>query len=131
MSGSSPSILTSNMEENLTSTKSPDQEPGLGTEETVLGGILMVFAIAGIVGNSLLINTYKTKNLQVRFDCLMLMLATIDLVFLILLIFGFAISMELGNTPWLFFIIECVFSGSVYTTTVIAMERYLLLCRDM
>ena len=50
------------MEENSTITPSPpDQETGLGTLEIALGGILMVFATAGIVGNSLLINNYRKR----------------------------------------------------------------------
>ena len=116
--------------ENLSTDKSVDQESGIGTLEMVFAGILVSFAVAGIAGNIAMVITYKKKNLKIRFDCLMLLLAIVDLMFLLLLINTLVLAVILGNIPWLFFLVECVFSGSVYTTTVISLERYLLLCRD-
>ena len=108
-----------------------DQENGFGTAEMIFAGILVSFACIGIIGNIFMINTYKKKNLQVRFDCLMLLLAIIDLLFLILLVTTLVLAVLIGNTPWLFFAVECVFSGSVYSITTITIERYLLLCKNM
>ena len=111
-------------------TNSTDQANGFGTVEMIFAGILVSFACVGIVGNIIMINTYKKKNLEIRFDCLMLLLAIIDLLFLTLLVTTLVLAVQIGNTPWLFFAVECVFSGSVYTITTISMERYLLLCRN-
>ena len=106
-------------------------EENLQTAELVLCGILISFALLGIIGNILLILTYKKKDLKTRFNSLMLLLAICDLLYLIFLSFTLVVISYIGTEPVLVFLTECVFSGSVYTTTVIAFERYLVFCRDM
>ena len=106
-------------------------EENLQTAELVLCGTLISFALLGIIGNILLILTYKKKDLKTRFNSLMLLLAICDLFYLIFLSFTLVVLSFYGTVPVLVFLTECVFSGSVYTTTVIALERYLVFCRDM
>lgn len=108
----------------------PITNESLQTVELLLIGILLSFALLGIIGNVLLIHTFKNKDLKSRFNSFMLLLAICDLVYLTLQSSTLIINAFYETLPTLVFFTQCAFSGSVYTTTAIALERYLVFCRD-
>ena len=114
---------------NLTSRSNyPIANDSLQTVELLLIGILLSFALLGIIGNVLLIYTFKNKDLKSRFNSFMLLLAICDLLYLTLQSFTLTINAFYETLPTLVFFTQCAFSGSVYTTTAIAW--YLVFCRD-
>ena len=108
-----------------------DIKNGLDSSQMFFAGILLVLAAFGIGGNIALIRNYKTKNLKVRFNCLMLFLAICDLTYLISIIVVLIVVETVGEVHFLHWLCEVFFACSVYTTTAITLERYLVFCKDM
>ena len=106
-------------------------ENGLDSSQMFFAGILVVLAAFGIGGNIALIRNYKAKNLKVRFNCLMLFLAICDLTYLISIIVVLIVVETVGEVHFLHWLCEVFFACSVYTTTAITLERYLVFCKDM
>ena len=121
---------TNNNNVNETDLENQEQE-GLDSTQMFFAGILVVFAAFGIGGNIALIRNYKAKNLKVRFNCLMLFLAICDLSFLIIIILALIVVEIIGEVHFLHWLCEVAFSCSVYSTTAITLERYLVFCKDM
>ena len=119
------------MEGNNSTEESEKSQQGLDSTQLIFAGIILVFAIMGIAGNIALIRIYKGKNLQNRFNCLMLFLTICDLCFLVMCIFDFVIIEIVGETPFFNWLVEICFTASVYTTVAIALERYLVFCKDV
>ena len=121
---------TNNNNVNETDLENQEQE-GLDSTQMFFAGILVVFAAFGIGGNIALIRNYKTKNLKVRFNCLMLFLAICDLTYLISIMVVLIVVETVGEVHFLHWLCEVFFCCSVYTTTAITLERYLVFCKDM
>ena len=85
----------------------------------------LVIGIFGFIGNLALIYTYSKKNLQIRFNVLMITLATFDIMYLI-----FDSTTYLTDFWILINFRGFAFTGSVITTVTISLERYLVLCKD-
>ena len=108
-----------------------DIKNGLDSSQMFFAGILVVLAAFGIGGNIALIRNYKAKNLKVRFNCLMLFLAICDLTYLISIIVVLIVVETVGEVHFLHWLCEVFFACSVYTTTAITLERYLVFCKNM
>ena len=108
-----------------------DIKNGLDSSQMFFAGILVVLAAFGIGGNIALIHNYKATNLKVRFNCLMLFLAICDLTYLISIIVVLIVVETVGEVHFLHWLCEVFFACSVYTTTAITLERYLVFCKDM
>ena len=106
-------------------------ENGLDSSQMFFAGILVVLAAFGIGGNIALIRNYQAKNLKVRFNCLMLFLAICDLTYLISIIVVLIVVETVGEVHFLHWLCEVFFACSVYTTTAITLERYLVFCKNM
>ena len=100
--------------------------------------IIYVFAaliwISGLIGNIKLILLYRKKDLKIRFNCLMLVLASFDLSYLLSVIFLLTSSKFGGGDSDIYmisgFVMHCNFKGSVFTTLAISIERYLVFCKN-
>ena len=103
---------------------------GLGTVQKAGLGIFFTFALIGIVSNTAMIQVYKKKDLKVRFNCLMLALAVFDLLTILLFILTAILQVAIGPNAILLFVDGASFLCSAYTMTLIALERYLALCRN-
>ena len=108
-----------------------DIKNGLDSNQMFFAGILVVLAAFGIGGNIALIRNYLAKNLKVRFNCLMLLLAICDLTYLISIMVVLIAFEIVGEVHFLHWLCEVFFCCSVYTTTAITLERYLVFCKDM
>ena len=96
--------------------------------EQILASCFCLFALIGIVSNLALLLIYKKKDLSIRFNCLMLLLATFDMVtmfmyYLLTLILAVLIGPD--QLDILLYFDSCCISCSVYTITAIALERFL------
>ena len=107
-----------------------DEKLGLGTVQKTGLGIFFTFALIGIVSNTAMIQVYKKKDLKVRFNCLMLALAVFDLLTILLFILTAILQVVIGPNAILLFVDGASFLCSAYTMTLIALERYLALCRN-
>ena len=99
-------------------------------------GITILLILIGIVGNFLLIKKYlTTRNLNLLFPCLIVYLAIFDIVYLICTgVYDIGILAGLGNligSLTLMCLMEFAGSGSIFTTIVLAIERYLVLCQSV
>ena len=116
-----------------------DIDPALDVFRKVLIGFRLCFALIGVVSNSLLIKTYLTrKNLNILFHCLIVYLAIFDIFYLVNgTVSGVGIlvyPMRLENKPFyltLAILSNLTFSGSLFTTIVLAIDRYLVLCHNV
>ena len=108
-----------------------DIKNGLDSSQMFFAGILVVLAVFGIGGNIALIRNYQAKNLKVRFNCLMLLLAICDLTYLISIMVVLIVVETVGEVHFLHWLCEVFFCCSVYTTTAITLERYLVFCKNM
>ena len=107
-----------------------EEKLGLGTVQKAGLGIFFTFALIGIVSNTAMIQVYKKKDLKVRFNCLMLALAVFDLLTILLFILTTILQVAIGPNAILLFVDGASFLCSAYTMTLIALERYLALCRN-
>ena len=100
--------------------------------ELILASCFCLFALFGIVSNLALLLIYKSKDLSIRFNCLMLLLAIFDMVtmFMYLLTLTIAVSIGPEKLDILLYFDSCCISCSVYTITAIALERFLVLCKQ-
>ena len=104
--------------------------------QKVVIGITILLILIGIVGNFLLIKKYlTTRNLNLLFPCLIVYLAIFDIVYLICTgVYDIGIIAGLGNligSLTLMCLMEFAGSGSIFTTIVLAIERYLVLCQSV
>ena len=105
--------------------------------QKVFIGITLLFALIGIMANSLLIKKYlKTRDLNILFPCLIVYLAFSDILYLIFttvsevnILAGLSFRTHLTY----FMLTACLqrfaFAGSMFTTIALAIDRYLVLCR--
>ena len=99
-------------------------------------GITILLILIGIVGNCLLIKKYlTTRNLNLLFPCLIVYLAIFDIVYLLCTgLYDVGILAGLRNPTWkltLACLSEFASSGSIFTTIVLAIERYLVICKSV
>ena len=105
--------------------------------DKVLIGLRFLFALIGLVSNSLLIKKYLTrKNLNILFHCLIVSVAIWDIFFLINTAVSaagtFVYPLHKDNLPFyltMAILTTFTFSGSIFTKMVLAIDRYLVLCQ--
>ena len=88
--------------------------------------------LLGLYGNVCLINIYRKKDLKIRFNALMLLLACCANTCLTLHLICWICSFISGASKlkWaLYFISEFPFRGIIYSTVAVTIERYLVLCK--
>ena len=100
-----------------------------------------IFAGIGLIANVALFVIYLKKDRKVRFNLSMLMIITWDLLFILFTLLDvkleFTTTARLGENldvtlgRILEFMSYFTFGGSVYTTTLTAVERHLILCKDV
>ena len=102
--------------------------------QNAIYGVSGITWLLGMFGNIALIAIYSKKNLNLRFNKLMITLAIFDLSYLTVHMCLFINSVTLGVTSvthMIFgFLGYCAFKGSAFTTIAISLERYLILCKD-
>ena len=87
--------------------------------------ITLIISIIGLLGNIALMVTYRKKNLQIRFNVLMITLACFDIFYLI------SDSITQFQDFWLLMHLRGFgFSASILTTVCISFERYMVLCKN-
>ena len=90
-----------------------------------------ISAILGLLGNLALFYTYWKKNRKVRFNILMLMIATFDLVYLVVELVAYSTEDTFEQYNGITgFIYNFTFACSVYTTALTVIERFLILCLE-
>ena len=100
----------------------------------IIFGFSALLVLLGIIGNIGLIVVYRKKPLKVRFNALMLTLATFDLIF-ILTVITVVLAAILRRVEQLwplhitYYFNQVAFSGSILTTIAVAAERYLMVCK--
>ena len=101
--------------------------------ELILAGCFCLFALIGIITNFALLLIYKKKDLSTRFNCLMLLLASLDMVTMFMYLLTLVLAGTIGpdKLDVLLYFDSGFISCSVYTITAIAFERYLVLCRQV
>ena len=117
------------------------EEPSsLNTAQWVMSVICLAYALVGIVSNIALILTLKQKDMKIRFNCLMILRAVFDLTtcftFILAAISYFVFHEQdehnqnhvLESIP--LFLDSIAFNCSAFTMITIALERYLVLCKD-
>ena len=123
------------------SNSTPENElSGIDVAQLVGKVLYFLFCVIGFVSNITLIRIYKKKDLSVRFNSLMLILAIIDLATIILFILN-----GIANFEWQLFTVRhylgpevcavllylsvVLINSSAYTMAAIALDRYLI-CRN-
>ena len=101
--------------------------------------LILVVGTIGVCGNcTLIIMFLKLKKKQLKFHRLMILLSCFDTIYILLSVVLFAvpgISTEYNKLyhPYVVSIaiptIQVALTGSVYCTTAISIERYLIVCR--
>ena len=102
---------------------------------------IMEFIIAtfGLFGNIALLVTYFRKDRKIRFNNLMMLIGAFDVLFVLLALVGATSNLAFTITPtsitnqlrkWYNFTSLWSFSGSVYVTALIAIERFLAICKE-
>ena len=98
-----------------------------------------IIATFGLFGNIALLVTYFRKDRKIRFNNLMMLIGAFDVLFVLLALVGATSNLAFTITPtsitnqlrkWYNFTSLWSFSGSVYVTALIAIERYLAICKE-
>ena len=99
----------------------------------IIFGFSALLGLLGIIGNIGLIVVYRKKPLNVRFNALMLTLATFDLILILTVITVVPAAryspIELWPLHITYYFNQVAFSGSILTTIAVAAERYLMVCK--
>ena len=116
--------------ENTTETNTSFTPNPLTVLQIALGVFCFAFALIGIVSNIAMILIFKQKDLKIRFNCLIILRAVFDLITIICYLMT-AMLYFIGSTgPFCWFVCACAFNCSAFTMTNIALERYLVLCKE-
>ena len=92
--------------------------------------LCFIFALIGVFSNIAMIHIFKQKDLKVRFNCLIIVRAVFDLITICCFLFtGLMYLIKVEMAPWMF-LCACAFNCSAFTMTTIALERYLVLCKN-
>ena len=95
-----------------------------------------IISIFGLVGNLAMFVIYFRKDRKVRFNSLMLLITSFDFFFIVFGMVQLAIHLtesgedQLTLAKIVQFLYSFTFTGSVYTTTLVVIERYLILCKQ-
>ena len=116
--------------ENTTETNTSFTPNPLNVLQIALGVFCFAFAFIGIVSNIVMIHIFIQKNAMHRFNSLIILHAVFDLITIFCYLMT-AILYFIGYTgPYSWFVCACAFNCSAFTMTNIALERYLVLCKD-
>ena len=100
-----------------------------GDTKLIYSVIKGIFAGIGLIANAALFVIYLKKDRKVRFNLSMLLLITWDTLFILSMLIRFA-TLPTPFSTIAYFLHWATFSGSVITTTLTAVERCLVLCRN-
>ena len=90
--------------------------------------VTCIISIVGLVGNLALFVIYVRKDQKIRFNTLMLLITSFDFFYNVI---GIAEFFENETLEWLIlFLYGFTITGSVWATTLVTIERYLLLCKE-
>ena len=91
--------------------------------------ITYIIAGFGLAGDLALFYTYWKKDLKCRFNILMLQVASFDFAYLIVEIVATSLDSDFNMYRRISgFLYHFTFGGSVYTTALMAIERFMILC---
>ena len=90
--------------------------------------VTCIISIFGLVGNLALFVIYVRKDQKIRFNTLMLLITSFDFFYNVI---GIAEFFENETLEWLIlFLYGFTITGSVWATTLVTIERYLILCKE-
>ena len=97
--------------------------------------VCCIISIFGLLGNLALFGIYVRKDRKVRFNSLMLLITSFDFFFIVCGVAKVVIGLTESSedkilVKVIIFLYQFTFTGSVYTTTLVAIERYLILCKE-
>ena len=97
--------------------------------------VCCIISIFGLLGNLALFVIYVRKDRKVRFNSLMLLIMTFDSFFIVCGVANMVIELTESSEDNILvkvitFLYHFTFTGSVSTTTLVAIERYLILCKE-
>ena len=95
--------------------------------------LFFIFTAIGLASNIALIGIYKKKDLTLRFNSLMLTLASFDLTTIAFFILTAILQLTIGHDlNFVFLYLDgSLIICSAYTMVAIAVDRYLFLCRGI
>ena len=96
--------------------------------------ITYLITCLGLPANIALFRTYKQKDLEFRFNIFILLISFFDFTYLIVEIVATTLDYDFGycdnnDCEILRFFLFFTFGGSVYTTALMATERFMTMCR--
>ena len=99
-------------------------------------GIQWTIFPLGLIGNIALIVIFSKKDLKLRFNGLIIILAVFDLVYMTTRLTWsmiFYLDLQLDSEKYLTMVAltEVAFSCSAFTAIAISLERYILICHNM
>ena len=99
-------------------------------------GIQWTIFPLGLIGNIALIVIFSKKDLKLRFNGLIILLAVFDLVYMTTRLTWsmiFYLDLQLDSEKYLTMVVltEVAFSCSAFTAIAISLERYILICHNM
>ena len=97
--------------------------------------VCCIISLFGLLGNLALVVIYVRKDRKVRFNSLMLLIMTFDSFFIVCGVANMVIELTESSEDKILvkvitFLYHFTFTGSVSTTTLVAIERYLILCKE-
>ena len=119
---------------NIAETKAEDTVPSAIDGIQLTGEVLFfIFTAIGLASNIALIGIYKKKDLTLRFNSLMLTLASFDLTTIAFFILTAILQLTIGHDlNFVFLYLDgSLIICSAYTMVAIAVDRYLFLCRGI
>ena len=99
-------------------------------------GIQWTIFPLGLIGNIALIVIFSKKDLKLRFNGLIILLAVFDLVYMTTRLTWsmiFYLDLQLDSEKYLTMVVltEVAFSCSAFIAIAILLERYLMICHNM
>ena len=105
-------------------------ENPLNPLQLTLTGFCFVFVLVGIVSNIAMILNFKQKDLTIRFNSLIILCAVFDLITICTFALTTSSYFIKGPVVIFLFVFNVAFNCSALTMTTIALERYLVLCKN-
>ena len=119
---------------NLTTSEDDTVPSGIDTVQIIGKVLFFTFTIIGFASNIALIGIYKKKDLTLRFNSLMLILASFDMTIIAFFILTAMLQLTIGhdlNLAPMYYLDISLSVCSAYTMVAIALDRYLSLCKGI
>ena len=105
----------------------------LNTAESIIIGFAMLFASVGIISDCFLVRIFKKKDSRIRFNGLMILLGSFDItagLTFYACVIGFFLKLSKIPLSIILYMDAVARNCSAFTMTAIALERYLVLCKN-